>query len=68
MNDNRLLEALEEPILKQLTSVQHAFFTRYGGVSEGRYDLAPKKRTLEVTPLSRPAIKKFLGHFSPFHS
>lgn len=33
-----LLETLEEPVLKQITSVQHAFFTRHGGVSEGRYD------------------------------
>jgi len=37
MSDTTLLEALEEPTLKQLTSIQHAFFTRLGGVSEGRY-------------------------------
>ncbi|HSW71448.1 MAG TPA: peptidoglycan editing factor PgeF [Gammaproteobacteria bacterium] len=37
MRDARFLEALEEPTLKQLASVQHAFFTRQGGVSEGRY-------------------------------
>ncbi|KTD03669.1 peptidoglycan editing factor PgeF [Legionella feeleii] len=35
-NDNTL-EALHEPTLKQLSSIKHAFFTRRGGVSEGRY-------------------------------
>ncbi|HHF7349782.1 TPA: peptidoglycan editing factor PgeF [Legionella feeleii] len=31
------LEALQEPTLKQLSTIKHAFFTRRGGVSEGRY-------------------------------
>lgn len=33
MNDTTLLVALEEPTLKKLSSIQHAFFTRQGGVS-----------------------------------
>lgn len=37
MSDISLLEILQEPKLQQLSSVKHAFFTRHGGVSEGRY-------------------------------
>lgn len=32
-----ILEALEEATLKKIPTIQHAFFTRYGEVSEERY-------------------------------
>lgn len=35
MNETIPLLALEAPSLKKLSSIQHAFFTRQGGVSEG---------------------------------
>ena len=37
MGKDSLLVALEDPTLKRLQSIRHAFFTRDGGVSEGRY-------------------------------
>ncbi len=65
MSDATQLEALEEPLLQKLASVQHAFFTRHGGVSEGRYSslncaYASKDDPMRVRE-NRARVTSYLG-------
>lgn len=60
-----LLEVLKDPGLGEIHSVEHGFFTRLGGVSEGilsSLNCAPK--SADEPAMVKENIRRALGHFS----
>lgn len=61
-----MLEVLEEETLKKVSTIEHAFFTRHGGVSKGRYSslncaYASKDDSVKVCE-NRKRVTSYFGY------